>query len=657
MNTSAARHCSRIVVNKLFVSIAVLCLLPAFDLQAQAPLIQDRTHNSSVLGETRHFRIFLPPDYGDTVKRYPVIYWFHGWSERYNRPSEGKNYDEGSDYGGDTIGAFVANHDVIVVKADGFNPRTPTDEKYVRPWNVSPVETDRQFAPYFPELVSYIDANYRTIADREHRATTGYSMGGFMSFWLSGKYPDLVASASAFMPSTEFVVGQRGIDAEYRHEEMWPNYEGVRTRLITGSDDFIRFYHRRLKSVWLYTRPNFETVEFESEHGTPEIKETFEFHMKAFADPLTKPAVWSHIDVFPYFSVWGWDVASDRRQPGFTVLENVSKFGFRCAVREWVPSGAILPQTSLSITTAPLYTPGSTQAITQVRPSDGRIMRSTAKADEQGRLTINLDGQEWEVGISNGPVLAMNGHRVESEPWAIPKKPVKVFAKFWNKGASPSPRTNIKWETDNPSTVIQTPAGTIPALAPGASAEVPVTFTVYDETREILQLKAVAGTTNFTLTLPIFGETLAEKKFEIADGRSLPVFQHGTETSELTLGAGNADGTLQPGESFALLLPDGDAYRAAELFTDDPCLDMSIRASDFWADYDHVGASAKYSIPKVKETCETGHVIQAVARIQLPNKPNHRIRQSRIELRVEGKPEAPSGTGRSGSPWLANVPN
>src|SRR5579862_5023778 len=133
-------------------------------------LIQDRTHDSQVFGETRNYRIFLPPDYATSGKRYPVIYWFHGWSERYNKPVDqpkDRNYDEGSDYGGDTIGAYVGGHDVIVVKWDGYNPR---------PYNISPVETSRQFPLYFPELVDYIDTNYRTIADREHRATSGLSM-------------------------------------------------------------------------------------------------------------------------------------------------------------------------------------------------------------------------------------------------------------------------------------------------------------------------------------------------------------------------------------------------------------------------------------------------------------------------------------------------
>src|SRR5580765_1122105 len=98
---------------------AALFLLLASSASAADALIQDRTHDSQVFGETRNYRIFLPPDYATSGKRYPVIYWFHGYSERYNKPvarEPERNYDqgEGGVYGGDTIGRFVGNHDVIV---------------------------------------------------------------------------------------------------------------------------------------------------------------------------------------------------------------------------------------------------------------------------------------------------------------------------------------------------------------------------------------------------------------------------------------------------------------------------------------------------------------------------------------------------------------
>src|SRR6266498_5013489 len=69
-----------------------------------AAVIEDLSHSSQVMGEVRRYRVFLPPDYAASNKRYPVIYFFHGWSERYNQPAyrtTGRNYDQGADFGGD----------------------------------------------------------------------------------------------------------------------------------------------------------------------------------------------------------------------------------------------------------------------------------------------------------------------------------------------------------------------------------------------------------------------------------------------------------------------------------------------------------------------------------------------------------------------------
>jgi hypothetical protein len=520
---------------------------------------------------------------------------------------------------------------VIVVKLDGYNPRTPKEE-YPRPWNIGPVETERQFPFYFPELVAYIDANYRTFADRNHRATAGLSMGGFMSFWIAGKYPHLVCSASNFMGSSEFVVGTRGLDVEYRHDEMSGNYEGVRTRLVTGTKDFIQFYHRRMNAIWLFTAPNHQTQDYEFDHGTPRMAATLDFHMQAFAKPLPKPEVWNHIDVYQFFDVWGWSVASDRRRPGFTVLKNVSKSGFRSSVREWLPGGPVLPSVKVSITTDRLYPPRSAQTVTIVRLRDGKVRHAALKADVEGKLSVDLDGEDQEVGISGAGVLALAGYRVEGEPWATVRRPVKIRARFLNKGASALAAQTVHWQTPNPSVGIPEPASRLPALAPGAAAEASFTVNVFDETREIVRLFAVAGGQKLPLDIALFPPAAVTRDFRIADGKSFRVYQHATELQDLELGKGNGNGSANPGETFAILLPDGDGYRAAELFTNDACVDDPARESDYWGAYDHVGASAKYSLPVIRPDCAPGHVIRMLARVQMPNKPNHTMRYAVIDV-------------------------
>src|SRR5207244_8290425 len=139
--------------------------------------------------------------------------------------------------------------------------------------------------------------------------------------------------------------------------------------------------------------------------------------------------------------------------------------------------------------------------------------------------------------------------------------------------------------------------------------------------REVARLFAVAGGQKLAIDIPLFPHADVAKDFRVADSKPFQVYQHATELQELALGNGNGDGKANPGETIAILLPDGDGYRAAELFTNDACVDNSARASDYWGAYDHVGASAKYSLPVIRPDCPPGRVVRMLARIQLPNKP------------------------------------
>jgi hypothetical protein len=461
-----------------------------------------------------------------------------------------------------------------------------------------------------------------------------------MSFWVAGKYPDLIGSASNFMGSSEFSVGPRGFAVEYRHEEMRANYEGVRTRLVMGTQDFIRFYHARMNAIWNYTRPFHETAEFDADHGTPHMGETLDFHMRAFANPLPRPEVWSHTDVYPNFVIWGWAIASDRKQPGLTVIEGASLNGFQSSVREWVPSGRLLANVKLRIVSGRLYPPGKPQAITIIRTRDGNVQRATQGADSEGRLHFELDGDEYQVGVGPGPILALGDIEVQDQRWATDGKPVSVRVRIWNKGAAASSLAALHWETPNPNVLVAGPGQTLAPIGSGRPANAAVTFTVEDPTREIVKLYAVIGAVRLPLEIPTFPQAPLATDFRIADGRELTVFQEGIKRVPLTLGKGNGDGRANPGETVAILLPDGDAWRAAELFTNDPCVDLRQRISDVWSGYDHVGASAKYSLPVIQPGCPAGHVVRMLARVQLPHAPDHHVEYFTVEFPVNGSDSA-----------------
>ena len=108
----------------------------------------DRTHDSKVFGESRHYRVFLPAGYDTSTRRYPVIYYFHGHSDRYTL----EKYDDGQDTV-PKIAAFVATHDAIVVAADGYVARDYTGFYGGTPYDVMREGGQFDYGEYFLELV------------------------------------------------------------------------------------------------------------------------------------------------------------------------------------------------------------------------------------------------------------------------------------------------------------------------------------------------------------------------------------------------------------------------------------------------------------------------------------------------------------------------
>ena len=590
----------RILIGLLGLAAAVWAFQGARP--AAQPISRDVTHRSQVFNASRAYQAVLPPAYPTSQKRYPVIYWFHG-------------YEHPSDEIAAQIAAFVATHDAIVVR-------------------VGPADTVGLFPLYFPELADHVDQSLRTIADRDHRGVTGYSMGGFVAFWMAAKYPGLIGSASSFMGATEAPAGPAGFDVEYSLADLYGNYDGVRTRLVTWTRDSSRFYHRQLNAIWNFARTNHETEDFDSPQNASAIARTLDFHLLAFDHPLLRPPVFNHADAYPNFTVWGWQVTSDRRRPALTVLENVSPAGFRSAVREWVPGGAAIPEVKLSIATPPRVPPGSSHAVTYVRLRDGKVRSVTIKADALGRLNFELDGDAYEVGVGAQPQVALSGYEIEDAAWATAGKPVKLRVQFRNKGPARSGTTAIQWESPNPGVKLETPASRLFALAPGESALLPLTFTVDDPARAVVKIVAVTGAGHLAFDVPLFPAAEPVTDFQIADGRTVNAWQHAVRRADIRFGEGNGDGHAAPGETFAVLLPDGESLRAAELFTNDACVDNSLRASDSWTGYDHVGAAARYSLPAIRQSCEPGHVVHMLARVVIPNAPDHRVRYASLEFPV-----------------------
>ena len=311
----------------------------------------DSYHYSKAFSSNRNYRIFLPPNYREnTEKKYPVIYFFHGWAQRYFG-SMGKgysNYDFGDENDGDNIEKFVSENDVIVLKVDGLN-QFKEEPLNLSPYNVSLVSTFRQFPEYFKELIGYIDSHYRTVPDRTHRAVSGLSMGGFMTFWLAAKLPDWVSAAGNFCGSTEFSAGLLDFPVRYAHADMYDNFKTISLRMHNGDSDRLRFYHEDMNRYLLNAVPHYQFKQYEASHVTCGMGDMFIFLKDAFESPIPLPEKWDYIDIYPYFEVWEYKVETSRNRSGYTILENVNKEGFNIAVRNFLPDGELMPSVKVQL--------------------------------------------------------------------------------------------------------------------------------------------------------------------------------------------------------------------------------------------------------------------------------------------------------------------
>ncbi len=640
---------------QIFLSFLTSSLL-AVD-SSDSVTIVDSKHYSKVFGEIRNYRVFLPPGYyRNNTKRYPVIYFYHGWSQRYfgSGPDGYNHYEKGTDNNGDNIAAFVSENDVIVVKPDGYN-RNQGEEYYLRPYNVGPVETSRQFPLYFPELVKHIDASYRTIPDRNHRAVSGLSMGGFMSFWIGGKYPDLICAIGNFCGSAEFVIGPKDFPVEYRNLDIFRNYAGVNVRLNYGNKDFIRYYHRDLNKVWLQVMDNYEYEIYEAEHSTCGMGEMFSFLKSSFEDPPAKPENWNHIDVYPDFTVWDYRVETDRDIPGFTLFERVNESGFKCSVRQHLPDGEILSHVKVTVVTPGLYLKNSEYIINDINLSTGDIKKYTLTSDNNGSLRIEFNGSIHEIGINkpgDDANVRMASCDLEGTNFAVHGSDVKISVSLLNKGLQEAKGIVATLTAFRKSAVVSEAVvkfGNI-KMNQILKAKSDFVFRTDADTTIIERFILTISDSNNNIwteyfEIPVFRSNLPElMDFQISDGKEVIVAGRGDSADTLVLGIGNGDGIVNPGETITILVKDGDKYRRTEILSADDFMNQkgeNKRMSDYWGTYDHVGGSAKYSAAVVSSSGSENKTLSALVEYWMPDYPDHIIKQGIVRFRVAGTDKTP----------------
>lgn len=136
----------------------------------------------------RDVAVYLPSSYAkNRHRRYPVVYFLHGYSD-----SSDKWYGPTEHWINlptvlNKAFAEAGNREMIFVTPNAFT-------RYQGSFYSNSVTTGNWEDYIVDELVSYIDAHYRTIPERASRGLAGHSMGGYGTIRIGMRHPDVFSS-------------------------------------------------------------------------------------------------------------------------------------------------------------------------------------------------------------------------------------------------------------------------------------------------------------------------------------------------------------------------------------------------------------------------------------------------------------------------------
>ena len=195
----------------------------------QARLLESMRFNSSLLNQAVKYSIYLPPDYYVSNRRYPVVYLLHGYGDN---ETGWVQFGEADRIADDRIKSGELPPMIIVMPNGGATFFINDYQNKVRYEDM-----------FVQELIPHIDSTFRTRTQREYRAISGLSMGGFGSLTLAMHHPDLFGSCAALSASARTDEMVAAIPDERYNSVFGPVFSGS----VKGQD--------RLTLTWKRNNP------------------------------------------------------------------------------------------------------------------------------------------------------------------------------------------------------------------------------------------------------------------------------------------------------------------------------------------------------------------------------------------------------------------
>jgi enterochelin esterase-like enzyme len=165
------------------------------------------TFYSPALDRKMNYWVYLPPDYAKSNQSYPVLYMLHG---RDATSAQWKSF-----------GLFTQADQLI--RAGTIAPLIIVTPQGDFGYWMNHVDSGPRWGDYVTQdLIGHIDATYRTLPDRAHRAIGGVSMGGHGAIQLALNHPALFAVVGGHSPvfrNQAQALPFFGTGAEYRKRD------------------------------------------------------------------------------------------------------------------------------------------------------------------------------------------------------------------------------------------------------------------------------------------------------------------------------------------------------------------------------------------------------------------------------------------------------
>ncbi|MDN3666730.1 alpha/beta hydrolase [Algibacter miyuki] len=266
-------------MKKLIGFLLVFCA----SLSLYASKIDTLVVHSTVMNKDIKNVVITPDSYKKNGPKLPVVYLLHGAGGDHKAwLSKAPN-----------IEAYADLYNVIIVCPDGHKTSWYFD---------SPIDSNMRYETYISkELVAGVDSNYNTVADKNHRAITGYSMGGHGALYLAFKHHDVWGVAASMSGGLDIRGFSHGWDLPKRlgvyakEPENWEQNTVINmTHLLDGKnlkfmfdcgvDDFFYDANVRLHKKLLERRIPHDYIERPGAHTNQYWANSIIYQMVFFND-------------------------------------------------------------------------------------------------------------------------------------------------------------------------------------------------------------------------------------------------------------------------------------------------------------------------------------------------------------------------------------